>query len=472
MKTISRVSSGVNAFRGKGRSRRIRNVESGQVAVLAVEAAAEFRKLDVESFDVLVGVGGIDFDNQRFCGTSAWAHRLALELDAFAADRLDELDEGGRPDHRDVFSHIAAEVHAAKAAAQRLLGQDAGGGVVGAQPHDGGHVAHVPSLLEHQHRNDRLVGTLPSVDGVGGLAQHLQFLLRLAARGFRNVAVLLRVDHQHRTLQLGSRLLEPGADLVAVARVVHHDEQHRFLSELRVLRGSLAPFLDAEPEVVRVSLGENGALLLVQPGEAGGVGQRGVLHHVLVDRLDERIVGNSLDEDRAVVVLGRCRDIHLQREGEVLLQHAVVDVLDRLEPRHPLVVDVVCLVIEDGQLVDIAHDLAQVRAAVGGLADGLRAEGRQEVVSQVVVLRRRRAQVPEVDAVDVGEEEVAERPERPDLVLQVQGDLEVVAPVAALVAVVGQHRVVEEDPKSVKISTQAVEHDDVRRDQQDVAREP
>ena len=96
---------------------------------------------------------------------------------------------------------------------------------------------------------------------------------------------------------------------------------------------------------------------------------------VLVDRLDQRIVGDGLDEDRAVVVLGRGGHVDLQGEAPVLLQHAVMDVLDGLEPGHARVVDVVGLVIEHGEFVDLADDLAEVGFAVGGLADGLGAEG-------------------------------------------------------------------------------------------------
>ena len=46
---------------------------------------------------------------------------------------------------------------------------------------------------------------------------------------------------------------------------------------------------------------------------------------------------------------------------------------------------------------------------------------------------------------DVGQEEVAGVADDAHVVLDVQGELEIVAPVAALVAVVGQDRVVEED---------------------------
>ncbi len=52
-----------------------------------------------------------------------------------------------------------------------------------------------------------------------------------------------------------------------------------------------------------------------------------------------------------------------------------------------------------------------------------------------------------------------------------QRELEIVAPVAALVTVVGQDRVVEENFQSVEVGPQPVENDDVRRDDEKVARE-
>ncbi|MES3015974.1 MAG: hypothetical protein V4750_19885, partial [Pseudomonadota bacterium] len=148
-----------------------------------------------------------------------------------------------------------------------------------------------------------------------------------------------------------------------------------------------------------------------------------------------------------------------------------MNVADAAEPGHALVVDVVGLVVEDGEFVDLADQLAQVGLAVGRLAAGPLAEGLQKVVAQVLVFERGLAHVTEVDAVNVGEEEVADVAHHTHVVLQMQRELEVVAPVAAGVAVVGQHRVGEEDAQTVEIGTQAVEHDDVRRDEQEVARE-
>ena len=52
-----------------------------------------------------------------------------------------------------------------------------------------------------------------------------------------------------------------------------------------------------------------------------------------------------------------------------------------------------------------------------------------------------------------------------------QAELEIVAPVTASMAVVRQHRVVEEDAQAIEIGAQAVEHNDVGRNEQKVARE-
>ena len=52
---------------------------------------------------------------------------------------------------------------------------------------------------------------------------------------------------------------------------------------------------------------------------------------------------------------------------------------------------------------------------------------------------------------DVGEEQIAGLTHHADLVLDVQCELEVVAPATTLVAVVRQYRIIEEDPESVEI---------------------
>ncbi len=103
-----------------------------------------------------------------------------------------------------------------------------------------------------------------------------------------------------------------------------------------------------------------------------------MFHHVLMDGLDQRIVGHGLDENRAVVVTRRGSDIHLQRQTPIFLQHLVVDVLNGFEPGHLRVVDVVRLVVEDGQFLDLADDLAEVGRAVGRLAGRLGPKGERK----------------------------------------------------------------------------------------------
>ena len=72
---------------------------------------------------------------------------------------------------------------------------------------------------------------------------------------------------------------------------------------------------------------------------------------------------------------------------------------------------------------------------------------------------------------DIGQEHVAGRPHDANVILNVQGDLEVVPPVLPSVAVVRQNRIIEEDMQAVEIGAQAIQHDDVRGDHQKVARQ-
>ncbi len=128
-------------------------------------------------------------------------------------------------------------------------------------------------------------------------------------------------------------------------------------------------------------------------------------------------------------------------------------------------------VVEHCQFVDLAHQLAEIDVAVGGLADGLGAEGRKEVVAQIVIVQRRFDHVTEIDAVDIGQEQIAGGANQTYVVLDVQRDLKVIPPVLAVEAVVREHRIVEEDFQAIQVAAQAVEHDDVRCDQQDIARQ-
>lgn len=72
---------------------------------------------------------------------------------------------------------------------------------------------------------------------------------------------------------------------------------------------------------------------------------------------------------------------------------------------------------------------------------------------------------------DVGQEEISGVADDAHVVLDMEGELKIVPPVAALVTIAGQGRVVEENPEAVEIGPQAVEHDDVRRNDQEVARQ-
>ena len=127
-----------------------------------------------------------------------------------------------------------------------------------------------------------------------------------------------------------------------------------------------------------------------------------------------------------------------------LLQHPVVDVLNGLEPCHSLIVDVVRFIVEDGQFAHFPNDLAKIGVAIGGLADWLGTKWRKEVIGEIVVFQRWLDYVAEEDAMDVGEEDVSGLSADADIVLDVKRELEIIAPVLAVVSIVGQDWIVEE----------------------------
>ena len=82
--------------------------------------------------------------------------------------------------------------------------------------------------------------------------------------------------------------------------------------ELDRLDLSASTTLNAELQEIGIALAEYRALVLVQARATGGIGQSRVFDDVLVDRLDQRIDGYGLHEDRAVVVLRRVGYVDLQ----------------------------------------------------------------------------------------------------------------------------------------------------------------
>ena len=76
-----------------------------------------------------------------------------------------------------------------------------------------------------------------------------------------------------------------------------------------------------------------------------------------------------------------------------------------------------------------------------------------------------------INTVDIGQKDIARRPHHTNLVLNVQGHLKIFTPVASFMAVVGQNGVIHKNFEAVKVGTQPVQHDDIGRNQQKVARQ-
>jgi hypothetical protein len=134
-----------------------------------------------------------------------------------------------------------------------------------------------------------------------------------------------------------------------------------------------------------------------------------------------------------------------------------------------LLAELFVLVIENGQFLDVAHNHAQIDLAVGGPAGRSRAK---KVVHRVVVVHRRNGFIAGVNAVDVRQEDVPGFVDDADFVLNVQGQLKIVAPVAAVESVFGQDGIVKEDLQALEVLVNAVKDDDVRSDDEKVERQP
>ncbi len=189
------------------------------------------------------------------------------------------------------------------------------------------------------------MGVVLAVDLVGQFAERVELLFALTAGRLRDFPVVLRMDDQHATLQIGICRFQISGNVVAVLRVVGHDKEDRPLAELLVLFVGLAPLNHAQVQVVGVFLRILRASPLAELGAARLVGQDRMLDDILRNGLHQRIVANRLHEDRAVVVPRRSGRVHLQRQRGILLQQPVMDVLDRLEPRHSRFVDMVGFVV-------------------------------------------------------------------------------------------------------------------------------
>jgi len=72
--------------------------------------------------------------------------------------------------------------------------------------------------------------------------------------------------------------------------------------------------------------------------------------------------------------------------------------------------------------------------------------------------------------VNVGEKEISRRSEDANVVLEMESELEIVAPVLASGAVFWQDRVVEKDLQAVEVGAQPVENNNVWRNEEEVSR--
>lgn len=70
---------------------------------------------------------------------------------------------------------------------------------------------------------------------------------------------------------------------------------------------------------------------------------------------------------------------------------------------------------------------------------------------------------------DVGQKNIACGLGYPDLILSMQGQLKIITPVVTVITIIRQYRVVKENAQPLKILVNAIQHNDVGRDNQKIA---
>ena len=91
--------------------------------------------------------------------------------------------------------------------------------------------------------------------------------------------------------------------------------------------------------------------------------------------------------------------------------------------------------------------------------------------TRVVVIGRERNVVARIDVVDIGQKDIAGGLGDAHLVLLVQGELEVLPPVATIETVIGENRVFEENPEPLEVVINAVKDDYVWCYHKEIARQ-
>src|SRR3989338_6569821 len=119
------------------------------------------------------------------------------------------------------------------------------------------------------------------------------------------------------------------------------------------------------------------------------------------------------------------------------------------------------LIVQDHDLIHTAHDFPKIHEALRCLSDRLGTE-------KIFLTRAVGGHMARVNAVDVGKKDVAIARDSSDLVLKMQFWLEIALPIAALIAVLGKHRIAEKNIEPVEVMPQTLQHDDVRRDDKEV----
>src|SRR3990167_2231855 len=118
-----------------------------------------------------------------------------------------------------------------------------------------------------------------------------------------------------------------------------------------------------------------------------------------------------------------------------------MDIFNRFEPGHSLIMNVMRFVIQNNQLVNIPDNLFQIDLGIGSSPCWF---GPQKIGHRIFVLRRGDYLGTFIDTMNISEKNISSLSGCAKVVLNMKCQLKIIPPISSLMAIFRQHRVLEE----------------------------
>ena len=128
----------------------------------------------------------------------------------------------------------------------------------------------------------------------------------------------------------------------------------------------------------------------------------------------------------------------------------------------------VSLIIDDQQFIYSTNNLSEIYLTIVSLPDWFLTE---EILHRILIIEARLYVIRIIDAMNIGQEDIARIRYDTDFILYMECRLEILSPIPSHISIVWEDRIGEKYPKSIEISTDTIEYDDIRSYHEEVASE-